>query len=59
MSCCCPVMDNHHGKGWMGIEGIYVYSGACNLHSAEMKQKEQELDESLVIEDADGLPDCQ
>jgi hypothetical protein len=52
-------MDNHHGKGWMGIEGVYVYSGACKLHSADMKQKEQELDGPLVIEDADGLPDCQ
>lgn len=30
--CTCPIMDNAHGKGYMGVPGIYVYSGDCPLH---------------------------
>ena len=44
LGCRCARMDNHHGKGYMGIEGVYVYSGACKLHAQEMQQKKQELD---------------
>lgn len=33
LGCTCPVMDNGHGKGYMGVAGIYVYSGACPLHT--------------------------
>lgn len=37
--CRCPVMDNAHGKGWLG--GVpdddgniaYVISGECPLHA--------------------------
>ena len=32
LGCTCPVMDNGHGKGYMGVPGIYVYSGDCPLH---------------------------
>jgi hypothetical protein len=49
-------MDNHHGKGYMGIAGVYVYSGACKLHAAEMQQKEQELDDKL--NEPIGTPTC-
>lgn len=31
--CKCPVLDNAHGRGYMGIPGIYVYSGDCPLHN--------------------------
>jgi hypothetical protein len=31
--CTCPVLDNAHGKGYMGIPGTYVYGGACPLHT--------------------------
>lgn len=40
-------MDNSYGKGYMGIQDIYVYSGACKLHMPEMQHKEQELDDAL------------
>lgn len=30
--CTCPVMDNGHGRGYMGVPGIFVYSGDCPLH---------------------------
>lgn len=32
LGCKCPRMDNAHGKGYMGIPGIYVYSDDCPLH---------------------------
>jgi hypothetical protein len=32
MSCSCPVLDNAHGHGYMGQQGIYVFSGNCPLH---------------------------
>jgi hypothetical protein len=31
--CTCPVLDNAHGNGYMGIAGVYVYSGDCPLHA--------------------------
>lgn len=37
--CACPILDNAHGKGWMGGrrdsktgETLYVISAACDLH---------------------------
>ncbi|MCD1645291.1 hypothetical protein [Aurantimonas coralicida] len=41
--CTCPVLDNGHGKGYMGGakdpdtgETIFVYSGGCKLHCGEV-----------------------
>ena len=30
--CTCPVLDNNHGAGYMGIKGVFVYSGNCPIH---------------------------
>lgn len=30
--CICPVMDNHHGKGWRGQEGIFLQTAGCKVH---------------------------
>ena len=32
LGCTCPVLDNGHGKGFMGIEGYYVIAEGCPLH---------------------------
>jgi hypothetical protein len=32
--CTCPVLDNGHGRGYMGNPDIFVYSGACPVHNA-------------------------
>lgn len=32
--CTCPVLDNNHGKGWMGTDQ-YVVSFDCPLHNEE------------------------
>jgi hypothetical protein len=39
LSCICPVLDNSHGKGFMGVEGYYVYAEGCPLHPM---QKDEE-----------------
>lgn len=31
--CTCPVTDNHHGKGYQGVEGMHCISGDCELHN--------------------------
>lgn len=30
--CICPVLDNAHGRGWMGVEGSFVYREGCPVH---------------------------
>lgn len=30
--CTCPVLDNGHGRGWMGMAGVYVYTVGCPIH---------------------------
>lgn len=30
--CTCPVLDNAHGEGYMGQEGVYVYVEGCPIH---------------------------
>ena len=32
--CTCPVLDNCRGKGYMGIEGTFVYTEGCPVHGA-------------------------
>ena len=34
--CTCPVLDNCHGKGYMGQEGVFIYSFDCPYHQTEM-----------------------
>lgn len=41
IGCACPIMDNGHGKGWMGGvkdengETIFVYTVGCPVHDAK------------------------
>ena len=30
--CICPVLDNEHGKGYMGLSGVFVYTQGCPVH---------------------------
>lgn len=34
--CICPVLDNAHGKGVMGIGGVWVYVENCPVHRHEL-----------------------
>lgn len=39
MSCSCPILDNAHGKGYMGQPGIYVYTEGCPVHDPAPNNK--------------------
>ena len=41
-------MDNGHGRGYMGVPGIYLYSGDCPLHRLKPEEwtPQDELDRS-------------
>lgn len=32
--CKCPVMDNARGRGYMGMEGVYVMNESCPIHGS-------------------------
>ena len=42
LGCTCPVLDNAHGRGYMGgaedNEGrtVFVYTGGCPVHDEEV-----------------------
>lgn len=31
-NCACPVLDNAHGIGYMGVSGKWVWSPYCEYH---------------------------
>lgn len=31
--CTCPVLDNAHGKGWMGSPNHFWINGDCPVHA--------------------------
>ena len=37
--CTCPVIDNEHGRGYMGQKGIFVYNGNCQVHKLPTRDK--------------------
>jgi hypothetical protein len=39
IGCLCPVMDNAYGRGYMGMEGIFVYREDCPVHGPKLKPK--------------------
>jgi len=42
LGCTCPVMDNGHGRGYMGQKGIYVYRVDCPVHKRKEKPQPAE-----------------
>lgn len=30
--CSCARIDNHHGKGYRGMPGVFAYTTGCPLH---------------------------
>lgn len=35
LGCTCPVIDNAHGRGYMGRPGMFVYSAGCPVHGSQ------------------------
>lgn len=53
--CSCPVLDNARGRGYMGIPGVYVFSGTCPIHWPNVPGLEgQELPKSEAVEHPDA-----
>ena len=40
MGCTCPVMDNNYGKGYMGMEGVFVFNMGCPIHGEDSVKEE-------------------
>ena len=40
--CICPVMDNHYGRGYMGMEDVFIYTAGCPVHTPKEKKDETE-----------------
>ena len=40
--CICPVMDNHYGQGYMGMEDVFIYTAGCPVHMLKEKKDETE-----------------
>jgi hypothetical protein len=34
LGCTCPVLDNCHGAGYLGMKNVFVRNGGCPLHPA-------------------------
>lgn len=32
--CTCAIIDNHHGAGYRGRAGVYVFTVGCPVHDA-------------------------
>jgi hypothetical protein len=44
--CRCAIFDNGHGKGAMGMDGVFWINTACPLHGSTEQEEESE-DENL------------
>lgn len=43
IGCRCPVLDNEHGQGYMGINNVFVVSADCPVHAyGEKNEKTKE-----------------
>jgi hypothetical protein len=38
LGCTCPILDNAHGFGYMGMRDMFVYSGDCPVHQIVEKE---------------------
>jgi len=39
LGCICPILDNAHGRGYLGQKNIFVHNCACQLHNTPEKVK--------------------
>lgn len=52
LSCCCAVLDNEHGRGYMGMKGVFSMSAECPLHGAKIKEAEAKQHQRLLAKQA-------
>lgn len=39
--CTCPVLDNGHGRGYMGQPGVFVKNETCPIHGMNAAKKKE------------------
>lgn len=44
MGCECPILDNSHGRGYLGMEGVYVYNLECPLHKNLLTKTQESIE---------------
>lgn len=42
LGCRCPVLDNGRGKGYLGIEGMYIYNSSCEVHKIKRPENDEQ-----------------
>jgi hypothetical protein len=42
--CTCPVFDNGHGHGYLGMKDVFVYFSDCKLHMPDNNLNKQDND---------------
>lgn len=40
LGCTCPVLDNGHGRGYMGMKDVFVYNMECEVHRQIIPREE-------------------
>lgn len=35
LGCTCPIYDNAHGIGYMGVPGNFVFTARCPVHDPD------------------------
>ena len=45
LGCTCPIMDNEYGKGYMGMEGVFIHTEGCPIHVESLKQPTNDKDD--------------
>lgn len=34
--CKCPILDNANGRGYMGVDGVFVINETCPVHGGKI-----------------------
>jgi hypothetical protein len=43
MGCSCPVLENSNGRGYMGMEDVFVYRQGCPIHGSNSLDQSRDL----------------
>ena len=41
--CTCPILDNAHGGGYLGIPGMFVMTYGCPLHAPDTHRHDGDM----------------
>lgn len=44
LGCTCPVIDNGHGRGYLGQPDVFVVTEGCPLHGTDLARFRRAVD---------------